>query len=84
MPQARQKAESTLAENPDRLLHNDECPECERMLNEMNDAFYAVHHFVILNYENRSQDENYLGELGRLIHAQVNARKELLRHQRVH
>jgi hypothetical protein len=84
MPQARQKAESTLAENADRLLHNDECPDCERMLNEMNDAFLAVHHFVIRNYENRAQDENYLGELGRLIHAQVVARKSLLRHQRIH
>lgn len=84
MPQARQKVESTLSENPDRLLHDDERPECERMLNEMNDAFFAVHHFVIQNYENRSQDDNYLGELGRLIHAQVVARKSLLRHQRVH
>jgi hypothetical protein len=84
MPQARQKAEATVSENPDRLLHNDECPECERMLDQMNNALFAVHHFVIQNYENRPQDENYLGDLGRLIHAQVTARKSLLRHQRVH
>lgn len=84
MPRARQKAESTLAENANRLLRNGECPDCERMLNQMNDAFFAVHHFVILNYENRSQDDNYLGKLGRLIHAQVTAHRELVRHQRIH
>jgi hypothetical protein len=84
MSQARQIPSPSPAKNLDGLLHNDTCPQCERMLNELNDAFYAVHHFVIRNYENRTQDENYLGELGRLIHAQVAARQSLLRHQRDH
>lgn len=66
------------------MLRNDACPQCERMLDDLNDTFYAVHHFVISNYENRAQDEEYLGELGRLIHAQVSARQSLLQHQRVH
>jgi hypothetical protein len=65
-------------------LRNDECPRCERLLLEMNDAFHAVHRFILSNYENREQNDGYLGELGRLIHAQVAARRNLIRHQNTH
>lgn len=75
---------SASASDYNRILNNDACPVCERLLDELNAAFHSVHHFMLANYENRSADDEYLGELGRLIHAQVAARRLLIAHQRNH
>lgn len=66
------------------ILRNDECPQCEHLLDSLNVAFHDVHHFIIRNYEDRSLNDGYLGELGRLIHTQVVARRDLVRHQQKH
>lgn len=66
------------------LLRNDACPACERLLDRLNDAFHQVHRFILQNYEGRSDNDDYLGELGRLIHAQVTARRTLVIHQNKH
>lgn len=60
------------------------CSKCERLLDEMNVTFHNVHRYIILKRDTRNDDDTYLGELGRLIHAQVTARRELVSHQRSH
>lgn len=68
-----------------KTLRNDACPLCERLLDELNVSFHDVHDFILRNYEDRTDDnDGYLGELGRLIHAQVVARRTLIQHQQKH
>jgi hypothetical protein len=43
-----------------------------------------VHDFILQNYEERAENDGYLGELGRLIHVQVSARRALVSHQGRH
>jgi hypothetical protein len=50
----------------------------------MNNAFDSVHDFILRKYAGRAQDDNHLGEIGRLIHAHVTTRRELVLHQRTH
>jgi hypothetical protein len=61
-----------------------DCRDCERLIAEMNSSFQAVHHFIVNNRDQRAVNESYLGELGRLIQAQVVAHRELCKHQRIH
>lgn len=83
-PPRQKSGPSSSAENFTRILSNDSCPLCERMLDELNRTFSSVHHFVLANYANRAVNDDYLGELGRLIHRQVVARRMLIDHQRSH
>ena len=67
-----------------RTASDAECSTCERLLGAMNSTFQAVHDFIIQNRDQRSVNESYLGDLGRLIQAQVVAHRELCKHQRTH
>lgn len=81
MPHPRQNPNLS---DPVHTLRNDECPQCEHLLDVLNVAFHDVHHFILCHYSGRAQNDGYLGELGRLIHTQVIARRELIRHQQKH
>ena len=70
--------------NLQKTLRNDVCHTCEHLLDELNVAFHGVHDFITRNYEDRADNDGYLGELGRLIHAQVVARRTLIHHQQKH
>jgi hypothetical protein len=60
------------------------CPACSELIAMMNSTFQAVHDYIIANRDQRSVNESYLGELGRLIQAQIAAYRELANHQRHH
>ena len=66
------------------ILRNDQCPRCEQLLDVLNVAFHDVHDFILFHYSGRAENDGYLGELGRLIHAQVVARRDLIHHQQKH
>jgi hypothetical protein len=83
MPDRSQNTPTT--HPPAKTLRNDACPQCERLLDELNVSFHSVHDFILRNHEERTEDnDGYLGELGRLIHAQVVARRTLIHHQQKH
>lgn len=67
-----------------RSAQDADCRDCERLIGEMNSTFQAVHHFIVTNRDQRAVNEGYLGELGRLIQAQVAAHRDLCKHQRIH
>lgn len=60
------------------------CPTCTELIAEMNATFLSVHAYIIANRDQRAVDDGYLGELGRLIQAQVSAYRKLVDHQRRH
>jgi len=60
------------------------CDSCQRLIEEMNSTFQAVHAYIIANRDQRAVNESYLGDLGRLIQAQVAAYRKLVHHQRRH
>jgi hypothetical protein len=60
------------------------CPSCSELIATMNSTFQAVHDYIIANRDQRSVNESYLGELGRLIQAQIAAYRALAHHQRQH
>jgi hypothetical protein len=70
--------------NLQKALRDGVCRTCEQLLDALNVTFHEVHDFIIRNYEDRAEDDRYLGELGRLIHAQVVARRTLIHHQQKH
>jgi hypothetical protein len=43
-----------------------------------------VHQYIVTNRDQRAVNESYLGDLGRLIQAQVSAYRKLVNHQRHH
>jgi hypothetical protein len=61
-----------------------ECSVCQKLLAQMNATFREVHQFIINNRDTRDVMESYLGDLGRLIHAQVTAHRKLVHHQNTH
>ena len=81
MPHPRQNPNVS---DPAHILRNDQCPQCEQLLGVLNVAFHDVHNFILCHYADRAENDGYLGELGRLIHAQVVARRDLVRHQQKH
>ena len=60
------------------------CPQCAELIANMNSTFQAVHDYIIANRDQRAVNEDYLGELGHLIQAQVSAYRTLVNHQRNH
>ena len=79
--------ESTTKPQPEsagliRSASSPDCDTCVHLIEQMNSTFLAVHAFIIANREQRAVNESYLGELGRLIQAQVAAHRELCKHQR--
>jgi hypothetical protein len=63
---------------------NVSCSTCQQFLEEMNAASLKVHEFIVLRWENRALDDEYLHELGELIQAQAKAHQELVLHQNSH
>jgi hypothetical protein len=60
------------------------CPTCGELIAAMNSTFQAVHQYIVTNRDQRAVNESYLGDLGRLIQAQVSAYRKLVNHQRHH
>jgi hypothetical protein len=61
-----------------------DCDICNQLHDELTDAIRAVHEYLLLNYECRFDCENYAGDLGHLIQAQLLAHERLVEHQRTH
>jgi len=60
------------------------CESCARLIADMHAASMAVHDYIIEHRDERAVNECYLGDLGRLIQAQVVAHRNLVQHQRSH
>jgi hypothetical protein len=60
------------------------CDICRRLHEELTSAILAVHEYLVQNYECRFDCENYSGELGHLIQAQLLAHDRLVEHERTH
>jgi hypothetical protein len=60
------------------------CPTCAELIATMNSTFEDVHRYILANCDQRAVNESYLGELGRLIQAQIAAYRKLVNHQRHH
>jgi hypothetical protein len=60
------------------------CEGCARLIADMDAATMAVHDYIIEHRDQRAVNESYLGDLGRLIQAQVVTHRNLVQHQRSH
>ena len=78
-PDSRHKPSSTVTESAETP-----CEGCARLLAEMHAASVAVHDYIIAHRDQRAVNESYLGDLGRLIQAQVVTHRNLVQHQRSH
>lgn len=77
--------ESLTTDNLSRTIQDaGACPTCAELIAKMNSTFQAVHQYIIANRDQRAVNESYLGDLGRLIQAQVSAYRKLVNHQRHH
>jgi hypothetical protein len=72
-------------DNLSRTIHDaGACPTCSQLITDMNATFQSVHQYIVTNRDQRAVNESYLGDLGRLIQAQVSAYRKLVNHQRHH
>jgi hypothetical protein len=61
-----------------------DCDLCRRLHDELTAAILAVHEYLVQNYECRFECENYSGDLGHLIQAQLLIHDRLVEHERTH
>jgi hypothetical protein len=78
-PESTHNSSSTITE-PDETP----CGGCARLIADMHAATMAVHDYIIEHRDQRAVNESYLGDLGRLIQAQVVTHRNLVQHQRSH
>jgi hypothetical protein len=62
----------------------EECDLCHRLHDELNSTIRAVHEFIVQYHDQRFTNENYSGDLGHLIQAQLAAHDRLVEHELTH
>ena len=62
----------------------EQCDLCQQLHDELNATIRAVHEFIVQYHDQRYTYENYSGDLGHLIQAQLFAHDRLVEHELTH